>query len=75
MLRTSAAYGNPFILFRVTHIFILWLLDSSLSGESVTAIVSGQRLGKHVPAVTNTNATMKLMLEMGRSYVVRTEML
>jgi hypothetical protein len=30
-----------------------------------TAAVSGEQLGKHVPAATNTHTTIELLLEMG----------
>jgi hypothetical protein len=34
-----------------------------LSGDSVSATVSGKRLGKHVPDTTNTHVTIELLLE------------
>jgi hypothetical protein len=43
--------------------FILWRIDTLLSSESVTATVSGQRLGKHVPAATNMHALIELLLK------------
>jgi hypothetical protein len=42
---------------------IMWCIDPLLRGDSVKKrTVSGQRLGKHVPAVTNTQATTELLL-------------
>jgi hypothetical protein len=38
-----------------------------------TRAVSGQRLGKHVPATTNRRATMEVLLETECFYVVRAE--
>jgi hypothetical protein len=35
------------------------------SGDSVNKTVSGQRLGKHVPATINTHVTIELLLETG----------
>jgi hypothetical protein len=35
--------------------------------------VSKQRLGKHVPAETNMDTTIDLLLETGVFYVVRTD--
>jgi hypothetical protein len=37
--------------------------------------VSGQRLGNHIPAETNTHAAVDLLLETGSLYGVRTEIL
>jgi hypothetical protein len=59
----------------MTRNLILWRIDPLLSDDSVTATVSGQRLGKHVPAATNTHATVELLLETGCFYVVLAEML
>jgi hypothetical protein len=53
----------------------MWRIDPFLSGDSVTATFSGQRLGKHVLAATNTHATIELLLETGCFYVVCVEML
>jgi hypothetical protein len=53
---------------------VMWRIDPLLSGDSVTATVSGQRLGKHVTAATNTHATIELLLETGSLFVVRAEM-
>jgi hypothetical protein len=38
-----------------------------------TRAVSGQRLGKHIPAATNRRATIETLLETGCFYVVRAE--
>jgi hypothetical protein len=40
-----------------------------------TKTVSEQRLGKYVPAVTNTHVTTDLLWKRGAFYVVRVEML
>jgi hypothetical protein len=48
--------------------------DESLD-FSIDLILSGQRLGKHVYAETNTHAAIELLLETGCFYVVRAEML
>jgi hypothetical protein len=37
--------------------------------------ISRQQLGKHVPVATNTHATIELLLETCRFYMVRAEML
>jgi hypothetical protein len=53
---------------RINHSYcsiLLWRVDPLLSGDSVKTTVSGQRLGKHVPAATNTHATIELLLETG----------
>jgi hypothetical protein len=39
------------------------VIDQFLSGDPVSETVSGQRLGKLVPATTNTHATIELLLE------------
>jgi hypothetical protein len=56
-------------------ITLLWRIDPFLRGDCVTATVSVQRLGKHVPAATNTYATIELLLQMSCFYMVRAEML
>jgi hypothetical protein len=53
----------------------MWCIEPFLSGDSATAIVSGQRLGKQFPAAANTQATEEIPLETACFYVVRTEML
>jgi hypothetical protein len=40
-----------------------------------TKAVSGQRLGKYLPAAKNGRATIEVLLETGRFYVVRAEVL
>jgi maltodextrin utilization protein YvdJ len=48
----------------------MWHIDPLLSGDSVSEMVSGQWLSKHVPM-----AAIKLLLEMGCLYMVHAEML
>jgi hypothetical protein len=38
-----------------------------------TRAISGKRLGKHVPAAMNQRATIEVLLETGRFYVVCTK--
>jgi hypothetical protein len=63
------------IILTVAAFLVLWRIDPLLSHDSVTTTVSGQWLGKHVTAATNTRATIELLLETGCFYVVRAEML
>jgi hypothetical protein len=43
--------------------------------DEYTTTVSEERLGKHVPAETNTHVTVDLLWKRGVFYVVRGEML
>jgi hypothetical protein len=57
-LNVSKIYSpKTFIL--AQRVNILWPIDALLSGDCVTATVSEKRLGKHVPAATNTHATIE----------------
>jgi hypothetical protein len=50
---------------KTSGIYMLWRIDPLLSGSLKATTVSGQRLVKHVRAVTNTQGTIDLLLEMG----------
>jgi hypothetical protein len=51
------------------------LLCNDLEIRKCTRTISRQRLGKHVPAATDTNATMVQQQRKGAFYVALTEML
>jgi hypothetical protein len=50
---------SPKSFIQTLHVYILWRIDPLLSGDSVTATVSGKRLDKHVPTATNKHATIE----------------
>jgi hypothetical protein len=58
---------------------ILWCVQPLLCNDremgGCTRPVSGQRLSKHVPIVTNQRSTMEVLLETGCFCVVSAEML
>lgn len=48
--------------------FILWRRDPLLSDDSVTATVSGQQLGKHVPVASNKHGTKSVARQLSSAW-------
>jgi hypothetical protein len=64
----ATSFSETLVLYRVES---LLFNDREMGGY--TKAVSGQRLSKHVPAVTNRRTTIEVLLETGRFYVIRAE--